>query len=47
LKVNFLYVYADILEELNRGVMKGREINIVELHGLWKYKRCFFSIIGT
>jgi hypothetical protein len=29
-----LYVYADLLrEELSKGVMRGKEKNIVELHG--------------
>jgi hypothetical protein len=38
-----LYVYVDLLgKELSRGVMRGREKNIVELHGLWKYLNMFF-----
>jgi len=32
--VDCLHVYADILkEQLNKGVMRGKEKNIVKLHG--------------
>jgi hypothetical protein len=42
---DYLYVYANILWKGFKPVSYEREKNIVELHGLLKYKRCFFSII--
>jgi len=41
-KVYCLYIYVVTLKDLSRGMMKGREINIVKFHGLWNYKGCYF-----
>jgi hypothetical protein len=34
-----LFCYEIVGMEIMR---KGREQNIVKLHGLWRYKRCYF-----